>query len=130
MLLHHAIKHEYGGWRVWVDTLAIVHSKVREDIFVLTIYSESLLWSDACSDKFACGNVNIASRIKYLFLNSASVCEISWYCMWGRLKLCSVLVELTNNKHWFIPRLLPVADPGIFFGGVGGLQTQLRTEGK
>jgi len=30
MLLHHAIKHEYGGWRVWVDTLAIVHSKVRE----------------------------------------------------------------------------------------------------
>ena len=30
MLLHHAIKHEYGGWRVWVDTLAIVHSKVKE----------------------------------------------------------------------------------------------------
>lgn len=29
MLLHHAIKHEYGGWRVWVDTLAIVHSKVK-----------------------------------------------------------------------------------------------------
>ena len=27
MLLHHAIKFEYGGWRVWVDTLAIVHSK-------------------------------------------------------------------------------------------------------
>jgi hypothetical protein len=34
MLLHHAIKHEYGGWRVWVDTLAIVHSKVREAIYV------------------------------------------------------------------------------------------------
>lgn len=31
MLLHHAIKHEYGGWRVWVDTLAIVHSKVSKD---------------------------------------------------------------------------------------------------
>lgn len=30
MLLHHAIKHEYGGWRVWVDTLAIVHSKVKK----------------------------------------------------------------------------------------------------
>lgn len=30
MLLHHAIKHEYGGWRVWVDTLAIVHSKVSQ----------------------------------------------------------------------------------------------------
>jgi hypothetical protein len=37
MLLHHAIKHEYGGWRVWVDTLAIVHSKVSEAIFVYAI---------------------------------------------------------------------------------------------
>lgn len=34
MLLHHAIKHEYGGWRVWVDTLAIVHSKVNFYIFL------------------------------------------------------------------------------------------------
>ena len=29
ILLYHAIRHEYGGWRVWVDTLAIAHSKVR-----------------------------------------------------------------------------------------------------
>ena len=28
MLLHHAMKVEYGGWRVWIDTLAILHSKV------------------------------------------------------------------------------------------------------
>ena len=28
MLLHHAMKFEYGGWRVWIDTLAILHSKV------------------------------------------------------------------------------------------------------
>ncbi|KAE9554648.1 hypothetical protein FO519_002135 [Halicephalobus sp. NKZ332] len=28
ILLFHAIRLEYGGWRVWVDTLAIVHSKV------------------------------------------------------------------------------------------------------
>ncbi|CAG5119912.1 unnamed protein product, partial [Candidula unifasciata] len=27
MLLHHAIKFEFGGWRVWIDTLAILHSK-------------------------------------------------------------------------------------------------------
>jgi len=33
MLLHHAIKYEYGGWRVWVDTLAIVHSKVSNNNF-------------------------------------------------------------------------------------------------
>jgi hypothetical protein len=34
MLLHHAIKFEYGGWRVWIDTLAILHSKVS-DVFVV-----------------------------------------------------------------------------------------------
>ncbi|XP_046699240.1 lipopolysaccharide-responsive and beige-like anchor protein isoform X2 [Silurus meridionalis] len=28
ILLYHAIKHEWGGWRVWVDTLSITHSKV------------------------------------------------------------------------------------------------------
>ncbi|CAD5217413.1 unnamed protein product [Bursaphelenchus okinawaensis] len=28
ILLYHAIRLEYGGWRVWVDTLAIAHSKV------------------------------------------------------------------------------------------------------
>ncbi|XP_036367591.1 neurobeachin isoform X5 [Octopus sinensis] len=35
MLLHHAIKFEYGGWRVWVDTLAILHSKVAYEDFRL-----------------------------------------------------------------------------------------------
>ena len=28
ILLHHAIKFEYGGWRVWIDTLSIAHFKV------------------------------------------------------------------------------------------------------
>ncbi|XP_036372416.1 lipopolysaccharide-responsive and beige-like anchor protein [Megalops cyprinoides] len=28
ILLYHAIKYEWGGWRVWVDTLSIMHSKV------------------------------------------------------------------------------------------------------
>lgn len=35
MLLHHAVKYEFGGWRVWVDTLAIVHSKVSFEEFKL-----------------------------------------------------------------------------------------------
>uniref|UniRef100_A0A671VLQ2 Neurobeachin n=1 Tax=Sparus aurata TaxID=8175 RepID=A0A671VLQ2_SPAAU len=29
ILLYHAIKYEWGGWRVWVDTLSIAHSKVN-----------------------------------------------------------------------------------------------------
>ena len=28
ILLHHAVKFEYGGWRVWIDTLSIAHFKV------------------------------------------------------------------------------------------------------
>uniref|UniRef100_H3AS19 LPS responsive beige-like anchor protein n=1 Tax=Latimeria chalumnae TaxID=7897 RepID=H3AS19_LATCH len=28
ILLYHAVRYEWGGWRVWVDTLSITHSKV------------------------------------------------------------------------------------------------------
>ena len=28
ILLHHSIKWEWGGWRVWVDTMALIHSGV------------------------------------------------------------------------------------------------------
>ena len=28
ILLHHSIKWEWGGWRVWVDTMALIHSSV------------------------------------------------------------------------------------------------------
>ncbi|CAF0884401.1 unnamed protein product [Adineta ricciae] len=34
ILLHHAIKLEFGGWRVWIDTLAILHGRVtKEDYY-------------------------------------------------------------------------------------------------
>ncbi len=29
ILLYHAIKFEYGGWRVWIDTLSILHGRVN-----------------------------------------------------------------------------------------------------
>ncbi|KAM6220988.1 lipopolysaccharide-responsive and beige-like anchor protein [Rhynchocyon petersi] len=32
ILLYHAIKYEWGGWRVWVDTLSITHSKVTFEL--------------------------------------------------------------------------------------------------
>ncbi|XP_075399825.1 lipopolysaccharide-responsive and beige-like anchor protein [Tenrec ecaudatus] len=32
ILLYHAVKYEWGGWRVWVDTLSITHSKVTLEI--------------------------------------------------------------------------------------------------
>lgn len=34
ILLYHAIKYEWGGWRVWVDTLSIAHSKVRNGLWL------------------------------------------------------------------------------------------------
>lgn len=33
ILLYHAIKYEWGGWRVWVDTLSIAHSKVSSFLY-------------------------------------------------------------------------------------------------
>uniref|UniRef100_A0A3Q2DBV8 Neurobeachin n=1 Tax=Cyprinodon variegatus TaxID=28743 RepID=A0A3Q2DBV8_CYPVA len=37
ILLYHAIKYEWGGWRVWVDTLSITHSKVR--VLIMSMHS-------------------------------------------------------------------------------------------
>ncbi|CAF3766606.1 unnamed protein product [Rotaria sordida] len=34
ILLHHAIKFEFGGWRVWIDTLSILHGRItKEDYY-------------------------------------------------------------------------------------------------
>ncbi|XP_061917858.1 neurobeachin-like [Entelurus aequoreus] len=43
ILLYHAIKHEWGGWRVWVDTLSIAHSKVTYEAhkeYLANMYEE------------------------------------------------------------------------------------------
>jgi hypothetical protein len=37
ILLYHAIKYEYGGWRVWIDTLSIFHSRVNNKILFFMI---------------------------------------------------------------------------------------------
>lgn len=43
ILLYHAIKYEWGGWRVWVDTLSIAHSKVSgPGFFFVTMEEETL----------------------------------------------------------------------------------------
>lgn len=43
ILLYHAIKYEWGGWRVWVDTLSIAHSKVS-----------SVLWQERGNTDLCC----------------------------------------------------------------------------
>lgn len=43
ILLYHAIKYEWGGWRVWVDTLAITHSKVSYAKTILILIFKEFL---------------------------------------------------------------------------------------
>ena len=45
MLLYHAIKFEYGGWRVWVDTLSIAHSKVLIIFIHVAFFSSPVSFS-------------------------------------------------------------------------------------
>lgn len=45
ILLYHAIKYEWGGWRVWVDTLSIAHSKVRGTWHVFSLKFQQ--WSNS-----------------------------------------------------------------------------------
>uniref|UniRef100_A0A8C5G7W0 Neurobeachin n=1 Tax=Gouania willdenowi TaxID=441366 RepID=A0A8C5G7W0_GOUWI len=43
ILLYHAVKYEWGGWRVWVDTLSIAHSKVTYEAhkeYLANMYEE------------------------------------------------------------------------------------------
>lgn len=50
ILLYHAIKHEWGGWRVWVDTLSIAHSKVstalynKEEILTSAVEGDNVIF--------------------------------------------------------------------------------------
>lgn len=63
MLLHHAIKYEYGGWRVWVDTLAIVHSKV---ISLLNKKQSSLEYNLAVRKRMFAEGKNTLRMYNYL----------------------------------------------------------------
>uniref|UniRef100_A0A8C6NSK4 Neurobeachin a n=1 Tax=Nothobranchius furzeri TaxID=105023 RepID=A0A8C6NSK4_NOTFU len=56
ILLYHAIKYEWGGWRVWVDTLSIAHSKVREE-------SLNLSEEDIIDDRLIKGSVSTISGL-------------------------------------------------------------------
>lgn len=38
ILLYHAIKFEYGGWRVWIDTLSIFHSRVCSSSIMICFF--------------------------------------------------------------------------------------------
>lgn len=71
ILLIHAIRYEYGGWRVWVDTLAIAHSKVR-------FYFRTAHFENSQSDFYI--RVFLCDFISFMrFLGSAR------WCLWNDL---------------------------------------------
>ena len=69
MLLHHAIKYEYGGWRVWIDTLAILHSKVSL-MRLPSITVEVLSLPDShTATTFQFSDTKTQSQVRYLDQN-------------------------------------------------------------
>lgn len=42
ILLYHATRYEFGGWRVWIDTLAIIHTKFSYDEYCKQSTKEAL----------------------------------------------------------------------------------------
>uniref|UniRef100_A0A8C5NRD9 Neurobeachin n=1 Tax=Junco hyemalis TaxID=40217 RepID=A0A8C5NRD9_JUNHY len=61
ILLYHAIKYEWGGWRVWVDTLSIAHSKVTYEAhkeYLAKMYEEYQRQEEENIKKGKKGNVS------------------------------------------------------------------------
>ncbi|KAH7731827.1 LPS-responsive vesicle traffickingbeach and anchor containing isoform 1 [Aphelenchoides avenae] len=66
ILLFHAIRLEFGGWRVWVDTLAIAHSKVSWDRYRLKLRKAQEAKTDEDAQKAVVDAVNgmVASTVE------------------------------------------------------------------
>ncbi|KAL9868060.1 neurobeachin isoform 1-T1 [Geothlypis trichas] len=66
ILLYHAIKYEWGGWRVWVDTLSIAHSKVTYEAhkeYLAKMYEEYQRQEEENIKKGKKGNVSTISGL-------------------------------------------------------------------
>uniref|UniRef100_UPI00358E9994 neurobeachin-like n=1 Tax=Myxine glutinosa TaxID=7769 RepID=UPI00358E9994 len=66
ILLYHAIKYEWGGWRVWVDTLSIAHSKVTYEAhreYLARMYEEYQRQEEANIKRGKKGNVSTISGL-------------------------------------------------------------------
>uniref|UniRef100_A0A7N8XQ37 Neurobeachin n=1 Tax=Mastacembelus armatus TaxID=205130 RepID=A0A7N8XQ37_9TELE len=64
ILLYHAIKYEWGGWRVWVDTLSITHSKVRAVIIFMAEEDERSSGDDSGDGKETGSTVTLKTDTK------------------------------------------------------------------
>ncbi|XP_063161768.1 neurobeachin isoform X1 [Candoia aspera] len=79
ILLYHAIKYEWGGWRVWVDTLSIAHSKVTYEAhkeYLAKMYEEYQRQEEENIKKGKKGNVSTISGLSSQTTGAKGAMEI------------------------------------------------------
>uniref|UniRef100_A0A4W3JTM9 Neurobeachin n=1 Tax=Callorhinchus milii TaxID=7868 RepID=A0A4W3JTM9_CALMI len=79
VLLYHAIKYEWGGWRVWVDTLSIAHSKVTYEAhkeYLAKMYEEYQRQEEENIKKGKKGGVSTISGLSSQAVGSKGGIEI------------------------------------------------------
>nr|XP_020639474.1 neurobeachin isoform X2 [Pogona vitticeps] len=79
ILLYHAIKYEWGGWRVWVDTLSIAHSKVTYEAhkeYLAKMYEEYQRQEEENIKKGKKGNVSTISGLSAQTTGAKGAMEI------------------------------------------------------
>ncbi|XP_067889577.1 neurobeachin a isoform X2 [Heterodontus francisci] len=79
ILLYHAIKYEWGGWRVWVDTLSIAHSKVTYEAhkeYLAKMYEEYQRQEEENIKKGKKGSVSTISGLSSQAVGSKGGIEI------------------------------------------------------
>ncbi|XP_078078372.1 neurobeachin a isoform X4 [Mustelus asterias] len=79
ILLYHAIKYEWGGWRVWVDTLSIAHSKVTYEAhkeYLAKMYEEYQRQEEENIKKGKKGSVSTISGLSAQAVGSKGGIEI------------------------------------------------------
>uniref|UniRef100_A0A673HKX8 Neurobeachin n=1 Tax=Sinocyclocheilus rhinocerous TaxID=307959 RepID=A0A673HKX8_9TELE len=87
ILLYHAIKYEWGGWRVWVDTLSITHSKVRTQT-----HTQNNTRMDGCS-KYATKEPGKDNEVKSLEDNHKTKANID-----GELERVEADITMTEGR--------------------------------
>ncbi|XP_072433319.1 neurobeachin a isoform X6 [Chiloscyllium punctatum] len=79
ILLYHAIKYEWGGWRVWVDTLSIAHSKVTYEAhkeYLAKMYEEYQRQEEENIKKGKKGSVSTISGLSSQTIGSKGGIEV------------------------------------------------------
>ena len=114
MLLHHAMKFEYGGWRVWIDTLAILHSKVWVSISFSHRRSLHLLYTwISCEEArgfMKCWNFMqgsspmVKGKYRYVYFDKRWLFSHHW--KGGDKRVIYIIIKIPHYQYFSILNLL------------------------